>query len=421
MTRVVIIGAGIGGLAAALALRKSGLDVVVLEQADRLQAVGAGIQLSPNANHVLARLGVLDAIIDVAFEPRSLDIVDGQRGRTLLSAPLGQRARTRYGQPYLNVHRGDLQTVLLDVVNATIPTAVELDCHVTSVVQGDDGVTVGLHDGRTVRADMVIGADGVHSVVRQHVVTETRPARFTGHVAYRMLIPRSAIPADGVPAPSVTLRVGPHGHIVSYWVRGGALYNVVAIIEDSQWRGESWRTPADLGAVRAAFQEWDPRLRALFGAAGDIHKWALLDHPVPAVWSRGRVALLGDACHAMLPYLAQGGAMAIEDAWALGEVLADATDPVAALSRYSQLRVARATRVHAHAARNARTFHRSRRASRFARDAVLRALARKPERFLHRMDWLYGLDITQPRMLIGSARHPRADHSAGQQHRHGYR
>ena len=156
MTRVVIIGAGIGGLAAALALRKSGLDVVVLEQADRLQAVGTGIQLSPNANHVLARLGVLDAIIDVAFEPRSLDIVDGQRGRTLLSAPPGQRARTRYGQPYLNVHRGDLQTVLLDVVNATIPTAVELDCHVTSVVQGDDGVTVGLHDGRTVRADMVI-------------------------------------------------------------------------------------------------------------------------------------------------------------------------------------------------------------------------------------------------------------------------
>jgi salicylate hydroxylase len=394
MTRVAIIGAGIGGLAAALALRKSGLDVVVLEQADRLQAVGAGIQLTPNANHVLARLGVLDAITDVAFAPRSLDIVDGQRGRTLLSAPLGQWARTRYGQPYLNVHRGDLQTVLLDAVNAAIPSAVELDCHVTSVVQGDDGVAVRLRDGRTVSADIVIGADGVHSVVRQHVVTETRPARFTGHVAYRMLIPRSAIPAEVTPAPSVTLRVGPHGHIVSYWVRGGALYNVIAIIEDGQWRGEGWRTPADLGAVRAAFQDWDPRLRALFGGAGDIYKWALLDHPVPSMWSRGRVALLGDACHAMLPYLAQGGAMAIEDAWALGEVLADAADPVASLSRYSQLRVTRATRVHAHAARNAHTFHRSGRASRVVRDSALRALAGKPERFLHRMDWLYGLDIT---------------------------
>jgi salicylate hydroxylase len=218
-----------------------------------------------------------------------------------------------------------------------------------------------------------------------------------------MLIPRSALPADSTPAPSVTLRLGPHGHIVSYWVRGGALYNVVAIIEDSEWRGESWRTPADLGAVRAAFQEWDPRLPALFDAAGDTHKWALLDHHVPAVWSRGRVALLGDACHAMLPYLAQGGAMAIEDAWVLGEMLAAAADPVAALSRYSQLRVARATRVHAHAVRNARTFHRSRRASRVARDAVLHVLARKPESFLHRMDWLYGVDITQPRMLIGSA------------------
>ena len=256
MTRVAIIGAGIGGLAAALALGKSGLDVVVLVQADRLHAVGAGIQLSPNANHVLARLGVLDAIIDVAFEPQSLDIVDGQRGRTLLSAPLGQRARSRYGQPYLNVHRGDLQTVLLDAVNATMPTAVALDCQVISVVQGDDGVTVALRDGRTVSADIVIGADGVHSVVRGHVVTETRPARFTGHVAYRMLIHRSTIGADVTPAPSVILRVGPHGHIVSYWVRGGALYNIVAIIEDGQWRGEGWRTPADLGAVRAAFQDW---------------------------------------------------------------------------------------------------------------------------------------------------------------------
>jgi salicylate hydroxylase len=394
MTRVAIVGAGIGGLTAALALCKRDVDVVVLEQADRLRPVGAGIQLTPNANQVLDRLGVLDAIVDTAFEPRSLDIVDGQRGRTLLSTPLATRARIRYDQPYLNVHRGDLQTVLLDAVEAATSADVELDCRVTSVVQGDDAVAVRLSDGRTVNADIVVGADGVHSIVRQHVVTRHLPARFTGHVAYRMLIPRSALGTDSLPAPSITLRMGPHGHIVSYWVRGGQLYNVVAIIEDSQWRDEGWNTPADLTAVRAAFRHWDPRLEALFGAAGDIHKWALLDHPVPSAWSRGRTALLGDACHAMLPYLAQRGAMAIEDAWVLGEVLGGAADPVAALSCYSQLRIARATRVHARAARNANTFHRSGRVSRFARDAALRALAGKPERYLERMDWLYGLDVT---------------------------
>jgi salicylate hydroxylase len=394
VTRVAIVGAGIGGLAAALALHKCDVDVVVLEQADRLQAVGAGIQLTPNANQVLARLGVLDAIVDAAFEPRSLEMVDGQRGRTLLSTPLAERARTRYGQPYLNVHRGDLQTVLLNAVKATTPAAIELDCRVSSVVQGDDAVTVRLRGGRAVRADIVIGADGVHSIVRQHVVTQHQPARFTGHVAYRMLIPRSALGTDSLPAPSITLWMGPHGHIVSYWVRGGQLYNVVAIIEDSRWRDEGWNTPAELSAVRAVFDDWDPRLQVLFGAAGDIHKWALLDHRVPSVWSRGRTALLGDACHAMLPYLAQGGAMAIEDAWVLGQVLAGAADPVGALSRYSQLRVARATRVHARATRNANIFHRSGRVSRFVRDAALRALAGKPEGYLERLDWLYGLDVT---------------------------
>jgi salicylate hydroxylase len=394
MTRVAIVGAGIGGLAAALALRNCDVEVVVLEQADRLQPVGAGIQLTPNANQALARLGVLDAIVDVAFEPRSLEIVDGQRGRTLLSTQLATRARTRYGQPYLNVHRGDLQSVLLDAVKATTSATPELDCRVISVVQNDDTVTVELSDGRAVSADILIGADGVHSAVRQHVVTQHQPARFTGHVAYRMLIPRSALPTNSPPAPSVTLWLGPHGHIVSYWVRGGQLYNVVAIIEDSQWKDDGWNITAELSAVRAAFDDWDPRLQALFGAAGDIHKWALLDHPVPPVWSRGRVALLGDACHAMLPYLAQGGAMAIEDAWVLGEVLADATDPVAALSCYSQLRVARATRVHGRAARNANMFHRSGRVSRFVRDAKFRGLVFKPDGYLKQLDWLYGLDVT---------------------------
>jgi salicylate hydroxylase len=392
-TRVAVIGAGIGGLTTALSLRAFDIDVVILEQASRLDPVGAGIQLSPNANQVLARLGVLDPIVDSAFEPRTLEVLTGRSGRKLLSAPVGAWARARYARPYLNVHRGDLHAVLLNAVREAMPNGLRLDSRVTSVEQGDDGVTLRLHRGGTVDADLVVGADGVHSAVRPHVVPTDQPARFTGHVAYRMLVPRSALPAGRVPPPAVTLWMAPHGHIVSYWVRRGELYNVVAIVEDSTWREDGWNIKADLAAVRVAFSDWSPRLHALFDAAGDIHKWALLDHRVPPRWSRERVALLGDSCHAMLPYLAQGGAMAIEDAWVLASVLAQIADPVAALARYSQIRVDRATRVHAGAIRNANAFHRSGLQA-VLRDTGLRALSTHPERFLDRMDWIYGHDVT---------------------------
>lgn len=394
MTRAAIVGAGIGGLSTALALHQRGIEVVLVEQAARLEAVGAGIQLSPNANRVLSRLGVLDSIVGSSFEPQSLDIVDGHRGRPLLSAPLAGWIRGRHGQPYLNVHRGDLQTVLRDAVTAAMPGALLLGFRVTALQERNNAVTVRAEDGRTVNADVVIGADGVHSAVRAYVLSTAQPARFTGHVAYRMLVRRSAIPAASMPEPAVTLWMGPHGHIVSYWVRQGDLYNVVAIVEDDTWRDDGWRSPADASDVEAAFRGWDPRLQTLFGVATDVHKWALLDRTVPPSWSRGRVALLGDACHAMMPYLAQGAAMAVEDAWVLADALAGEPETVEALARYSRSRVGRATRVHTTARRNARTFHLSRRTSRFMRDTTLRALAGNPHRFVARMDWLYGFGPT---------------------------
>jgi salicylate hydroxylase len=336
----------------------------------------------------------LELVIANAFQPEALDVVDGLRGRVLLTAPLGEWARERYGQPYLNVHRGDLQSTLLDAVTDAMPGALKLGCRVTSVTQSDGQCVVELDTGARVTSDFVIGADGVHSTIREHIFGTTRPPRYTGHVAYRMVIDRSEIPASATPPPRVTLRMGPHGHIVSYWVRRGELYNVVAIVEDPNWREEGWNIRADLSNVWEAFRDWDPTLRSLFGAADDIHKWALLDHPVPPQWSRGRIALLGDACHAMLPYLAQGGAMAIEDAWVLGRAVIECDDPVAALSRYSQQRVARASRVHQGAARNGHRFHRSGFVSRFVRDNTFRVLARRSEGFMQRMDWLYSCDVT---------------------------
>ena len=258
--------------------------------------------------------------------------------------------------------------------------------------QDADSVSLTLADAHRVSADVVVGADGVHSVLRD-TVTTVEPARFTGHVAYRMLIPRSDMPSGNIPPPAVVIRLGRHGHVVGYWVKGGDIYNVVAVAEDDRWHEESWRTRAEIDEVRAAFRTWDRQLRSLIDNARDIYKWALLDHSVPTDWTHDRVALLGDSCHAMLPYLAQGGAMAIEDAWVLAASLAASTQPAEGLRRYSRQRAERVTRVHSGATRNARLFHLSgpRRA---ARNARLWMLGRRPQNFISGMDWLYGHNVT---------------------------
>lgn len=395
MTLAVIVGAGIGGLTTALALRARGFDVVVLEQASRIEARGAGIQLSPNANRVLDRLGVLSAVAAASVEPESLEIVEGRGGRRLLSVPLAPGMQTRYGQPYLNTHRGDLQEALLNAVRAAMPDAVHTASRVTRVQDCPEGVVIDVADGSRITADLVIGADGVHSQVRDHVLSSRQSARFTGHVAYFMLVPRSAIPDSLIPPPRVRLWLGPHGHVVSYWVRSGELYNIVAIVEDSDWRADAWTTTAEVSQAVEAYRGWHPSLRGLIATGIDVQKLALLDRAVPDQWSRGRVALLGDACHAMRPYAAQGSAMAIEDAWVQAECLAADDDIVRALTAYSKARVERLRRLHSTVARNAKTFHFSSWLTRFGRDTALRALAGKPSRWVDQMDWLFGFDVTR--------------------------
>jgi salicylate hydroxylase len=394
MTEVAIIGAGIGGLTAALALHKHGIGVTVFEQAHQLEEAGAGIQLACNPNHVLRELGLLDATAAVAFEPDTLDLVDGHSGRTLLSASLNGWARDRYGAPYLNIHRGDLQRVLLDALQERVPGALQLNRRVVGLSQDTRSVSVTFSDGQEVNADVAVGADGVHSVLRESV-TSVEPARFTRHVAYRMLVPRSVIPRGKAPSSAISLRLGRHGHVVGYWVKGGDVYNMVAVTQDDRWHEENWRTPAELDEVRTAFRSWDGQLRMLIDSSRDVYKWALLDHSVPTTWTRGRAALLGDSCHAMLPFLAQGGAMAIEDAWVLAANLAATTDHTEALRRYSQIRSSRVSRVHATATRNARTFHLTGPA-RTMRNVQLRLMGKRAERFMAGMDWLYGHNVTAP-------------------------
>ena len=393
--RVVVAGGGIGGLVTALALHQRGIEAVVLEQSTQLEAVGAGIQISPNACHVLDKLGLLDALRSHAFEPRSIDITDGRRDRLLISVPLTPVAMHRYGQPYLNVHRGDLHQVLVKALSDRSPDCVLLDSRVESIRQDDTGVEAILADGRRINGDVLVGADGVHSRVRDAVIGAQQP-RFTGHVAYRMLVPRSAFQTNNQPAPAVTLWMGPHGHVVSYWVRGGQLYNVVAIMEQD-WRDDGWRTPGDIEDVLAAYVGWSPTLRGILAKGADVYKWALLDREIPPAWSTGRVALLGDACHAMLPYLAQGAAMAIEDAWILADELSTDAEVPHALNRYQAARDRRARRVQTTAARNGRFYHANSRGPRYVRDTTLRVLGSiGGSAFLARFDWLYNLDVTEP-------------------------
>lgn len=198
----------------------------------------------------------------------------------------------KFGQPYLNVHRGDLQTILAKVVEERLPGSIRVGSRVDGVGQHEHATSASLVNGRTISGDVLIGADGVHSRVRPVVVGDQVPARFTGHVAYRMLVPRDAISAASMPRPSVSMWLRAHGHVVSYWVRGRELYNMVAVTENSEWRAEGWRIPGDVDALRRSFRGWAPQLDALFGAATDIHQWALLDHPVPRCWVRDRIALL---------------------------------------------------------------------------------------------------------------------------------
>ncbi|GIF63659.1 monooxygenase [Asanoa ishikariensis] len=388
--RVAVVGGGIGGLVAGLALRRAGLDVRVFEQAPAVGTVGAGIQLAPNATRALAALGVLPAVRAVAVEPTAFEFRRWDDGRVLSSTPLGAPVESAYGAPYLHVHRGDLVAVLASAVQAAaVPVEVGVRC--VDVLPGERDVELRLAGGRRERADLVVGADGIHSVVRRAILG-TGDARFTGHVAFRGLIPASRV--AGLPVGHTsTVRMGPGRHCVHYFVSAGRLLNVVCVIEEDTWTRESWTDHGDPAELRAAFADWDPVVRALVDALDAPLKWALFDRlPFPR-WSKGPVTLLGDACHPMLPYGAQGAAQAIEDAAVLAACLRDAgADVPAALARYELLRHDRTARVQELSRGNATRFHLPDGPEQRARDAAIASTyGLSPD-----IDWLYGFDPLAP-------------------------
>ncbi|MFN4012194.1 MAG: FAD-dependent oxidoreductase [Pannonibacter sp.] len=383
---VAVIGAGIGGLTAALCLARAGYRVELLERTERLAEVGAGLQLSPNALGVLAGFGLLPALEAKAAEPATVRIRSARNGRDLARVPLGPVARERYGLPYLVLHRADLQKVLLDAVSTSPAITLTLGAMLGDVVQTGTGIEAEIttaNESRKLSACALIGADGVRSEVRQRVMKGPE-ARFSGRTAYRATLPSSAVPDELMTETGLWL--GPKAHLVHYPVRSGREFNLVALVEEN-WDAEGWSEPADRDALLRRFADWPAEIRTVMQLPDLWLRWALCAVDADMPWARGRIALLGDAAHAMLPFAAQGAAMAIEDAAVLGRVMQGAKDIPAALAAYQQQRQPRATQVQQAASTNATIYHMAWPAS-LARDTVLRASS--PERLLRRMDWIYG-------------------------------
>ncbi len=393
--RILVAGGGIGGLAAAVALARRGQSVEVLEQAEAFGEIGAGVQLGPNVTRRLKALDLLEPALRLAARPPAVAVRDAQDGSLLARMPLADSIERKYGGPYLCMHRADLHAVLLDAARACAPK-VELSTGVRIIQVAARGETVCL--GSQLHAwegDGLVGADGLWSLVRSRVVEEALPPRATGHTAWRALAPMDVLPA-GLRRADVQVWLGERLHAVAYPVRGGDWLNLVVIAEVQPGGAAArkqdpadWDQQADLAALLAAIGERCGGVRPFIEGMPRWRAWQLNDRPPmagPEEMVRGRVALLGDAAHPMLPYLAQGAGMAIEDAVALAERVAggSAAELPAAFSRYAAARWQRNARVQARAQRNGEVFHASG-ARRVARDAALRVLG------AHLLDnpWLY--------------------------------
>ncbi|MCK8787070.1 FAD-dependent monooxygenase [Roseomonas sp. NAR14] len=340
-TRVAVIGAGLGGTTAAALLQRAGFAVRLYEQAPAFERIGAGIHLSPNLMQVLRAVGVADRLERIGLHPDAFLSRAWDSGEVLFRLPLGEAGERRYGAPYINVHRGDLHAAL---ASAVAPDSIAFGHRLAGIETRGDGCRLLFGNGATAEADIVIGADGVNSRVRELVLGVEKP-RYTGHVAHRCIVPAAAV--DPPPA-DCTKWWGPDRHLLIYYMTGrrDELYLVTSFPEPELTVAGAW-APCDADEFRAELAGFHPEVRRVAAAAGAVTKWPVFDRePVP-VWSEGRLVLLGDACHPLRPYMAQGAAMAIEDAAVLARCLIEAlaSDPLAAFPRYARNRLERTNRV----------------------------------------------------------------------------
>lgn len=391
--KVAIVGGGIGGLAAALALHRRGIEFDVYEQGEQTTDIGGGLNLSPNALKALRMLGVEDEAIAIGFQDEHQRVRSWRSGAVLAEQSRKQGVRARYGAEFLTIHRADLQKILYQNLPQT-----KVRPGMTCVEAGDaaKGAYAKFANGETVEADMVIGADGIHSAVRDSLFGK-QPPRFTGCVCWRGLVPAQAV-ANIPYMNELGVWWGPHGHVVHYRVRRGEFVNFVAHYDSEAWTEESWTRECSKDELIRTFAGWNDALLRLFDLSERYYKWALYDRDPLSTWRKGNVALLGDSAHPMLPYLGQGAAMAIEDGCILARVIdagGDAT-PSAMLERYERLRGPRGARCQLASRERARENHLTSSAARLWRDVKLAIRSRfGADKSTLRADWVYEYDAAQ--------------------------
>ena len=405
--KVIISGAGIAGLASALALRQRGVAVTVLEQATQLGELGAGLQIAPNGSRVLQALGLEAAIEAVACEATAKQVRLWNTGRRWPLFDLGADARARFGAPYWMIHRGDLYQLLRTAFERAAPGALHTGVRVARAETLGDAVRVTAADGREFEADVMVAADGVHSAHRRSVFNEGS-AHFTGLMAWRGVVPTARL-APELREPVGVNWVGPGGHVITYPLRRGELLNVVAIVEQPEWRGESWSDAGTHEEVHRDLPGWHPDIHRLIDAMDTPFRWALLSRPPLAGWQDGRSVLIGDAAHPTLPFLAQGANMALEDALLLARCLTELDDAdgaqtapaapaapaaLAAIARFVALRLPRTTRIVQGAADNTNRFHNSLLADPATAAAYIER-EWEPTRVRQRHDWIFEHDVTR--------------------------
>jgi len=391
---VGIIGGGIGGVALARALHRQGIDFHLFEQADSFREVGAGVQMTPNAVKVLKALGVGAGLARVGFLPEAMTGLNWDTAEDLFRTPLKGETDRVYDAEFYHVHRADLHAILVDGLPAE---AISFNAHCTGVELRENTAVARFADGRSWEGDVIVGADGIHSAVRAALWGQT-DAHFTGHMCWRALVPVEEHPLPFV-APDAAFWMGPDAHVVTYYVKGGKAVNIVAVSETSDWVTESWTEPSTLEELLQAYAGWHEDLLRLFRLTDPQHtfKWGLFDRNPMEHWSKGNVTLLGDAAHPMLPFLSQGAAMAIEDAYVLAQALHLGQDHIAAaLQRYEAERLPRTSRVQLEARERGRTYHLATPEQQRARNAEMKKRqAEDPNAVGIKAEWIYSYDATR--------------------------
>ena len=391
-THILISGAGIGGPTAAIAFAQRGAKVDVFEKAPKLEEAGAGIQLGPNAMHVLVSLGLEKNLKKLGFEPAAATLRDYKSGKPELRTRLKTVFKNRYGQSYLNIHRADLHLILQEAA-AKEGVNIHVNAPVNSYWQSNDHVMIEAGDN-AFNGDFLIGADGIHSKIRETMQGD-QEAKFSGCVAWRGTVSAHHLPKKLIPK-EANVWLGPGRHFVAYYVNGGDKVNFVAVEERDSWAEEGWNIKGNVGDIRAAFDGWDERIGRLLRECKECYLWGLFDREPLETWSSGRVTLLGDACHPMLPFMAQGAAMAIEDAYVLARRLMDHDSEFEkAFERYENERKPRTSMMQKVSRENAEFYHLKPLGARIRRKIMLKTASIATIAAYSKLDRIYGVNVTK--------------------------